>query len=135
MARELKPCGTPAAYRRHLRKKQTPCKACQKAARDEKRAQRAAWAADDDAVLAPVGEVPDRALAHELAWQAETLRVSIEWAHRTGNIGRLPSLMKERRETLTALNDLAGEVEDEGGALGGFLGGPLGLVGGATASA
>ncbi len=135
MARELEPCGTTAAYRRHLRRKQTPCKACQQAARDEKRAQRAAWTPEADAVLTPVGEVPDRALAQELAWQAETLRASIEWAHKTGNIGRLPSLMKERRETLVALNDLAGDVEDEGGALSGFLGGPLSLVGSAAATA
>lgn len=28
MARELKPCGTSAAYRRHLRRDETPCEAC-----------------------------------------------------------------------------------------------------------
>lgn len=135
MARELKPCGTTAAYRRHLRNGQKPCAECQQAARDEKRKERAAWAADDPTALTPVVEVPERPHAKELAWQAELLRAAIEWAYRTGNVGRLPSLMKERRETLDALAALAGDAEDEGGALGGFLGGPLGLVGGATATA
>lgn len=31
MTRELQPCGTPAAYSRHLRYKQTPCQACRNA--------------------------------------------------------------------------------------------------------
>jgi hypothetical protein len=31
VARELKPCGTPAAYRRHLRRGETPCQECKRA--------------------------------------------------------------------------------------------------------
>lgn len=31
MTRELKPCGTPAAYRRHLRHGEYPCEACREA--------------------------------------------------------------------------------------------------------
>lgn len=31
MTRQLKPCATPAAYRRHLRHGETPCKACKAA--------------------------------------------------------------------------------------------------------
>lgn len=31
MSRELKPCGTPAAYRRHLRHDEEPCEACRAA--------------------------------------------------------------------------------------------------------
>ncbi len=31
MARDLKPCGTHAAYRRHLRRGETPCDACRQA--------------------------------------------------------------------------------------------------------
>lgn len=42
MARELKPCGTIAAARRHQRRKEPLCDACEQAVRDEKntRAQR-----------------------------------------------------------------------------------------------
>ena len=31
MARDLKPCGTTAAYQRHLRHGETPCDACREA--------------------------------------------------------------------------------------------------------
>jgi len=36
MVAELKPCGTVAAYRRHLRNKETACAACLRAVADEK---------------------------------------------------------------------------------------------------
>lgn len=36
MARELKPCGTPAAYRRHLRAKEPACEPCKEAWREQK---------------------------------------------------------------------------------------------------
>jgi hypothetical protein len=35
--RELQPCGTPAAYRRHLRNHETPCPSCRRAKQEEKR--------------------------------------------------------------------------------------------------
>ena len=132
MARELKPCGTSAAYRRHLRKGQVPCKACLAAARDEKRAQRAASLEAE--VLLPE-DVPSRERLAELRWQAELLRQSIVWAA-TQSPARLPSLSKERRETLEEIEALAdGAESSEGGALGEFLSGsgPLTLVGGADA--
>lgn len=128
MARELKPCGTTAAYRRHLRKGQRPCKACLAAARDEKRAQRAASLEAE--VLLPE-DVPTRERLAELRWQAELLRQSIVWAA-THSPARLPSLSKERRETLEEIEELADGAEDtEGGGLGDFLSGPgpLALVG------
>lgn len=40
MARVLKPCGTEAAYRRHLKNNEPPCDACRKAAREARVAQR-----------------------------------------------------------------------------------------------
>lgn len=128
VARELKPCGTTAAYRRHLRKGQRPCKACMAAARDEKRAQRAASLEED--VLLPA-DAPVRERLAELRWQAELLRQSIIWAA-THSPARLPSLSKERRETLEEIEALADGAEtSEGGALGEFLSGsgPLTLVG------
>jgi len=39
MARQLQPCGTPAAYRRHLRHGEQPCDAC----RDAMRAYQKKW--------------------------------------------------------------------------------------------
>lgn len=39
MAKNVQPCGTEAAYRRHLRKQETPCEPCKRAAA-KKRAQR-----------------------------------------------------------------------------------------------
>lgn len=36
MVRELKPCGTFAAYQRHVKAKEEPCEPCRAAARDQK---------------------------------------------------------------------------------------------------
>ena len=41
MTRQPKPCGTPAAYRRHLRNRQKPCPACTRANAAEVAASRA----------------------------------------------------------------------------------------------
>lgn len=38
MAREPKPCGTEAAYRRHLRHDETPCDSCKRAAAEARQA-------------------------------------------------------------------------------------------------
>lgn len=40
--RSLRPCGTPAAYRRHLRASEAPCGACAEANRVERSERRAA---------------------------------------------------------------------------------------------
>lgn len=44
MTRQLAPCGTDAAYLRHLRHLEEACAACRKACRDRARQQRAAVA-------------------------------------------------------------------------------------------
>jgi hypothetical protein len=44
MTRQLAPCGTQAAYTRHLRHGEQACAACRKACRDRARQQRAAVA-------------------------------------------------------------------------------------------
>lgn len=64
MARELKPCGTYAAYRRHLRNDEAPCEECRQAARDQKNVRKDA-ARQEAAVRAveatpPVDEEVDR---------------------------------------------------------------------------
>jgi hypothetical protein len=51
MARELKPCGTFAAYARHLRKKEEPCDACKQAARDQKNVRADATRSESAAVV------------------------------------------------------------------------------------
>lgn len=38
--RVLKPCGTPAAYRRHMFRREAPCPECVAAAREDKRQSR-----------------------------------------------------------------------------------------------
>jgi hypothetical protein len=45
MARALRPCGTPAAYQRHLRHLEVPCDACSKAEARRSAAYRAEVAA------------------------------------------------------------------------------------------
>lgn len=63
MARELKPCGTFAAYRRHLRAKEDPCDPCRQAARDQKNQRkdaRRAEAAEVARVATPPVEDVDR---------------------------------------------------------------------------
>lgn len=64
MARELKPCGTHAAYRRHLRAGEQPCEPCRAAAREQKnarkQAQREAAAAEAQAAVPAVTDEVDR---------------------------------------------------------------------------
>lgn len=128
MARQLKPCGTPAAYRRHLRHDEEPCEKCKRAARDEKRLQRSELKVDETAMA--VEDLPERPRLGELRWQAELLRKAIDWAA-ANHLARLPGLMKERRDTLAEIAKLSETDDAEGGALSEFLSGPgsLSLVG------
>ena len=100
MARPLKPCGTFAAYRRHLRAKETPCKPCRQAARDQKNdrkdAQRtkAAEAARD--AMPPVEEIDRRQILLEVL------------ASLRGQLSEAPpqsvaSIAKQIRDTVDAL--------------------------------
>jgi hypothetical protein len=52
MARPLKPCGTRAAYQRHLKNREVPCQACTEANRATAQAQVAARRAVLDEVAA-----------------------------------------------------------------------------------
>jgi hypothetical protein len=51
----LKPCGTPAAYRRHLRHREEPCDACRQAELDRGEAARRAQGALPKQSLQPCG--------------------------------------------------------------------------------
>lgn len=61
MGRPLAECGTDAAYKRHLRRNETPCRACKIAHRDAQRARRARdkQPAPDPELVAQV-EVPEQ---------------------------------------------------------------------------
>ena len=131
MPRDLQPCGTVAAYKRHLRHGEEPCGVCLEAKRTHQSRRRAAERVPDSPVPVPAPPVQAEAgpggVAEELRWQVELLRGAIEWAAEN-DPGKMPALAKERRKTLAALRDLGDESESEGGALGEFLSGPTGLV-------
>lgn len=54
-ARELKPCGTHAAYRRHIAHGEDPCEACLEAEREYKRNRRAEKGSKPRGELRPCG--------------------------------------------------------------------------------
>lgn len=130
MPRPPSPCGTPAAYRRHLRRDEDPCTACKKAKRDEARTQR------DEArklealqhptqpplVSAPAPPPPlpgpeSNALA-DLEMVRDALVEAIDVV-RLDDPTRLPGLVRELRETWRAIDTLkeqgvgSASVEDE----------------------
>ena len=124
MGKAPSPCGTPAAYRRHLRHKESPCAACRRAKRDEARGQR------DEArkiealtvptqpplVAAPPPAAPlpgpDSSEKGDLEMARDSLVEAINLV-RTEDPTRLPGLVRELRETWKALRDLTdkGAVE------------------------
>lgn len=130
MARTLKPCGTVAAYKRHLRAGEQPCADCLEAKRTEVAASRAEDRIPD--VPVPVQSTSpgaeDLALEDELRRHISALWVAIEWAAEN-DPGKIATLMRERRETLGVLADLSGTESDRGG-LSDFLdgSGPTGIV-------
>lgn len=100
MARELKPCGTPAAYRRHLRAKETACEQCKRAWRDQKNdrknAQRVADAAAAREATPPVEEVDRRGILLEVL-------ASLRGQLREAPPQSAGSIAKQIRDTLDAL--------------------------------
>ena len=123
MGKAPSPCGTPAAYRRHLRHKESPCAACKKAKRGEARQQR------DEARKAEVATIPTRPPLVAAAPPAPTTcqksseKGDLEMARdslveaidqvRAEDPTRLPGLVRELRETWKALRDLTTKGADE----------------------
>ena len=123
MGKAPSPCGTPAAYRRHLRHKESPCAACKKAKRGEARQQR------DEARKTEVTTIPTRPHLVAATPPTPTTRpgssekIDLEMARdslveaidqvRTEDPTRLPGLVRELRETWKALRDLAAKGADE----------------------
>lgn len=100
MARKLQPCGTFAAYRRHLRAKETPCDACRQAARDQKNdrknAQRVKDAEAARDAAPPVEEVDRRQILLEVL-------ASLRGQLREAPPQSVASIAKQIRDTVDAL--------------------------------
>lgn len=106
MARELKPCGTPAAYRRHLRAKEPACGPCKEAWREQKNSRKVAER-QESAVRAveatpPVEEIDRRAILLEVL-------ASLRGQLREAPPQSAGSIAKQIRDTLDALGEDAGE--------------------------
>ena len=101
MTRALKPCGTYAAYRRHLRAKESPCEECRQAARDQKNVRKDA--ARKEAAVRAVEATPP--VEEEIDRRAILLEVL---ASLRGQLREAPpqsagSIAKQIRDTLDAL--------------------------------
>ena len=113
MARELKPCGTVAAARRHQRAGEELDEPCAQAIRDEKNGRVDARRAEDavaarEAMPPPSAEVSRDAVLHEVL---RTLR---------GQLAEAPpqsvaSIAKQIRDTLDAMGDVASKSAPGGG--------------------
>ena len=107
MTRALKPCGTYAAYRRHLRAKESPCEECRQAAREQKNSRKAAER--QEAAVRAVEATPP--VEEEVDRRAILLEVL---ASLRGQLREAPpqsagSIAKQIRDTLDALGEGAGE--------------------------
>ena len=124
MGKAPSPCGTPAAYRRHLRRKESPCAACRKAKRGEAQQQRDE--ARKSAVpttptcpplvaaapSAPASPGPVSSEKGDLEMARDSLVEAIDQV-RAEDPTRLPGLVRELRETWKALRDLKAKGADE----------------------
>jgi hypothetical protein len=91
MPRELKPCGTPAAYARHIQRGEPPCDQCKAAHADQRRA----YAAEHREVVA------------EQSRQSYRRRVRGERAHLDpcGTIGAYARHLRRKEEVCKACRD------------------------------
>lgn len=109
MTRALKPCGTYAAYRRHLRAKESPCEECRQAARDQKNSRKAAER--QEAAVRAVEATPP--VEEEVDRRAILLEVL---ASLRGQLREAPpqsagSIAKQIRDTLDALGEDSNDAE------------------------
>lgn len=110
MARPKAPCGTDAAYRRHLRDGEQPCLRC----RDAHRAANAKYrVGSPPAVADPVDSEPaaDSERVGDLRAQRKALQLAIDWA--LGNDPKaVPAASRELREVNAELERLTGPVSE-----------------------
>ena len=124
MGKAPSPCGTPAAYRRHLRHKESPCAACRKAKRGEAQQQRDEVRKSAVPTIptcppivaavpsAPTSPGPVSSEKGDLEMARDSLVEAIDLV-RTEDPTRLPGLVRELRETWKALRDLTAKGADE----------------------
>ena len=101
----LKPCGTEAAYRRHLRNDESPCLACRRAKREaDARRRRASGRAGSppERLTESHPNQPPRTHQERLETLAGKLWEAIEKVA-VEDPSRLPGLAREYRETLAGL--------------------------------
>lgn len=119
MTRELKPCGTTAAYRRHLRNGEDPCGVCLDAnARGKQDSKSRSQEARSAEVRSILSVVPDPVVSEidELAEAYETL----EWVKSlmaAGVTQGAASLAKQRVELVSLIKRLEGAGKSGVGAL------------------
>ena len=110
MARPKAPCGTDAAYRRHLREGEQPCVRCRDAHRAANAVHRAAPAVVGD-VDVEIAELVDSERVGDLRAQRKVLQLAIEWA--LGNDPKaVPAASRELREVNAELEKLTGASSD-----------------------
>lgn len=111
MPRELQPCGTPAAYRRHLRHGEDPCAACEQASRDQANQRNGLRPRDEetpDISAVPPAE-PD-AIPDPLDDALENLRI-VNAALAKAVPREVPALSKRRQELVAFINEQNGKGE------------------------
>lgn len=124
--KKLKPCGTEAAYRRHLQNGETPCDKCKKAHTTKfKRDSRQARV--KELGIAPVTVKADEVVPASGStaegsseWQLEKARHSlarIELALQEALPREVPGLVRERRAVVGEIAKLTGNTGEKKGAL------------------
>lgn len=101
MARDLKPCGTVAAARRHQRRGEPLCKACEQAIRDEKNGRKdAARAESAEAVREAVSAAPDLEEVDPLEEALDNLRIVRAVLRDDGTPANTVAALTKRRDDL-----------------------------------
>lgn len=121
MPRDLKPCGTPAAARRHRRNGEELCDECQAAVRDEKNARKRQEQDEQAAEFhesidnSPVEGFDDDSQVDALAEARDSLRIVRETLHsemtRPGDIGPLTRRRDELVDRIQGLEKAAAPEE------------------------
>lgn len=115
MPEELKPCGTPAAARRHRRKGEPLCEVCEQAVRDEKNARKQAErVASAEAVSAAVSAAADVDDVDPLEEAMDNLRI-VRAVLKSGEVpaNAVATLTKRRDELVDRIRDLKNEQPSE----------------------
>lgn len=113
MARELRPCGTFAAYQRHLRDEEPPCAPCAEAARTQKNTRvNAARVESASRVALALAAEPAPDVLDELDEARENLR-AVKAAMTTAPANAVAALSKRREELVRRIVVLSKSNEPE----------------------